>query len=302
MNITDQQLYEQCREYGEKALMWRSRFLGLLPEVNRRKLYEKKGFGSIYEFAAKLAGVSKEQVQRVLNLEQKFEDKPVLKEMLVKGEVSVNKLARVASIATTENQEGLAEQVKILSKSALETFVRDEKNSNKNGLQKGLFEEKSVHGHRSPEDFQLSSKVKEKLNELHQKGLDVNALFLEFLQQRELEIALEKEQITEEQENSNQKPSRAIPAKVQRLIQKEHGTKCSIRTCHKPIKIIHHTQRWALSRNHDPHFLAPLCKEHHEIAHAIDLKFQQKKSEQISLQTAHSSSARCCAKNGSVFA
>jgi hypothetical protein len=277
MNISDQQLYEQCKEYGEKARMWRSKFIGLLPEVCRRRLHEKKGFSSIYEFAAKLADVSKEQVQRVLNLEQKFEDKPVLKTMLVTGEVSVNKLARIASIATKENQEALAEHVKMLSKNALETLVRDEKSSNENGLQKQLFEERAVPGHSSIEDFQLSPEVKEKLNELHQKGLDVNALFLEFLQKRELEIALEKEQLAQEQANIDQKPSRTIPAKVKRLIKKEYGTKCSIRTCQKPLKIIHHTQRYALSRNHDPHFLAPLCKEHHQIAHSIDQKFQKKR-------------------------
>jgi hypothetical protein len=45
----------------------------------------------------------------------------------------------VVSIATQENQEVLAEKVKILSKSALETLVRDEK-----GLQQGLFEDKSL--------------------------------------------------------------------------------------------------------------------------------------------------------------
>jgi hypothetical protein len=268
MNISDQQLYEQCREYGEKARMWRSKFLGLLPEVYRRRLYQKKGFGSIYEFAAKLAGVSKEQVQVVLNLDKRFEDKPVLKKMLVSGEMSVNKLARVVSIATPENDEVLAEKVKILSKSALETFVRDEK-----GLQKGIFEDQSLPG----QTLQLSPKVRQKLLELQEKGIDINALLLEFLEKRDLEIALEKEQLSQEQANSNQKPSRAIPAKVKGLITKEHGTKCSIPICQKPIKIIHHTQRYALSRNHDPYFLAPLCQEHHQIAHSIDQKFHRKR-------------------------
>jgi hypothetical protein len=271
MNISDQQLYEQCKEYGEKARMWRSKFLGLLPEVYRRRLYEKKGFGSIYEFAAKLAGVSKEQVQVVLNLDKRFEDKPVLKKMLVSGEVSINKLARVVSIATQENQEVLAEKVKILSKSALETLVRDEK-----GLQKRLFEEQSLPG-QSEKELQLSPKVKQKLLELQEKGIDVNDLLLEFLQKRELEIALEKEQIAQEQANSDKKSSRAIPVKIKQLITKEYGTKCSIVTCQKPRKIIHHTQRYALSRSHDPHFLAPLCQDHHQIAHSIDVKFQKKR-------------------------
>jgi hypothetical protein len=275
MNLSDQQLYEQCRKYGELAKMWRSKFLGLLPEINRRRLYEKKGFSSIYEFAAKLAGASKEQVQMVLNLDERFGDKPLLKKMLITGEVSVNKLARVVSIATKENQEVLGEKVKILSKSALETLVRDEKSSNENGLRKRLFEDQSLPG-QTVKQFQLSPELNQKLLEMQEKGLDGNAIMLELLQKRELEIALEKEQLAQEQGNTQKKTSRAVPVKVKRLIAKEYGTKCSIQTCQKPLKIIHHTQRWALSRNHDPHFLAPLCQEHHEIAHAIDQKFQRK--------------------------
>jgi len=44
--------------------------------------------------------------------------------------VSANKLVRVASIASIENQEILADRVKLLSKSALETLLRDEKSAN----------------------------------------------------------------------------------------------------------------------------------------------------------------------------
>ncbi|MBI5753601.1 hypothetical protein HZA40_00465, partial [Candidatus Peregrinibacteria bacterium] len=71
-NLTDQNLYQLCKNYGQQALHWRQKFIGLLPEVNRRKLYEKKGFGSIFEFAKKLAGLSEEQVKLTLNLEKRF--------------------------------------------------------------------------------------------------------------------------------------------------------------------------------------------------------------------------------------
>lgn len=76
--MTDQELYNLCRKYGEMTLSAKRKFAGLLPEVLRRKLYEKKGFSSIFEFAARLAGMSREQVQLVLNLEKKFENKPLL--------------------------------------------------------------------------------------------------------------------------------------------------------------------------------------------------------------------------------
>ncbi len=288
-NLNDQKLYHLCKFYGEQAKKWRYKFMGLLPEVYKRKLYEKKGFHSVFEFAKKLAGLSEEQVRRVLNLEKRFEETPLLKNLLINGEVSVNKLVRVASIVTKENDEELAVQVKNLPQSALETLVRDERKfsensaennasaQNKNGLQTGLFEEKSVRA-QSHEELKLSDEVQKKLFELQQKGIDVNDLILEMLKKRELEIAQEKEQISTQ---LPQTTARYISVQIKKIIQKEHGTKCSMKACHKQAEHIHHTQRFALARRHDPHYLAPLCKNHHIIAHSIDLKFQRKRTSAI---------------------
>jgi len=412
--------------FGARALEARRKFLGLLPEVERRRLYEKKGFRTIYDFAAKLAGVTRNHVDDILNADRSFEDKPVLKALLENGEVSVNKLIRVISIATKENQEELAEKLKILPKSALETMVRDEKiarlngvnlarlngeNQNLDGLQKSLFGANLLPGQsmgqlaRQVENHQieqmanatteclterstnqtantlqlsknisrlgenmshnlpnlpvdkslkllnlLSDKLKIKLLELDEKGIDINSLLLELLQKREAEIAeekeklaareLEKRNIAAENEdlaareiakmenvaadasesgkvaagsnknvmagmfsanvnknvkagtffagaNKHEKPktahnitakpaSRHIPNKIKNLLKKEHGTKCSIPGCAHDATIIHHTSRFALARSHDPRFLAPLCEEHHQLAHATDLQFWKK--------------------------
>jgi hypothetical protein len=61
-SVSDEKLYALCKKYGENALYYRRKFIGLLPEVYKRKLYEKKKCGSIFEFAAKLCGVSEEHV------------------------------------------------------------------------------------------------------------------------------------------------------------------------------------------------------------------------------------------------
>ena len=290
-NFNDQKLYHLCKLYGNQAKKWRYKFMGLLPEVYRRKLYEKKDFASIFEFAKKLAGLSEEQVRTILNLEKKFEDKPILRQLLVEGEVSVNKLVRIQSVATKENQEFWASQVSILPKSALETLVRDEKSAqfreieipkfeNEKGLQKALFEDKSLPGQikiaskKTEPQFQLSSEVNQKLLELEQKGIDGNRLILELLKKQELEISQEKEQVSTQLSQTN---SRYISVQIKKLVQKEYGTKCSIKTCQKPAEAIHHAQRFALAHIHDPHYLAPLCKEHHTIAHSIDLNFQRKR-------------------------
>ena len=279
MKLTDEKLYELCREYGARARLWRQKFIGLLPEVNRRCLYEKKGFSSIFEFAAKLCGLSAEQVRLTLNLEKRFEKQPVLKKMLENGEASINKLTRIVSIATPENEEELAAKIKVLPIRALNTLVRDEKavaesaaTENGNGLSKPLFEDKGLYVQTL--DFELSNDVKRELNELLRK----------MLEQRRAEIAEEKEKIAETIQPTT---SHYIQVRIRKVLKEEHGTKCSIPTCNKLAKVIHHTQKFSLSHNHDPRFLAPFCEEHHAIAHSIDLKYHEVRGRALSTDVLH---------------
>lgn len=284
--MTDKQLYKKAQFYGKNALLWRQKFIGLLPEVQRRRLYEKKGFGSIFEFAFKLAGLSADQVRLALNLEKRFEDKPVLKKMFENGEVSINKLTRIVSIATSTNETALAEKVKVLPKSALDTLVRDVKAEKKNGLPKPLFDDKCLPGQDLEQKsthantLHLHEEVTKKLLDLQKKGLDANKILLELLDRREQEIAQEKEAISAELPVAQ---SRYIPMKIQRIVHEEHGSKCSIPTCNKPAEHLHHTQIFALNRQHDPRYLAPLCKEHHLIAQSINLMVREKRA--VALET-----------------
>lgn len=338
-SLSDKNLYQLCKNYGYESLKWRWKFIGLLPEVNKRKLYEKKGFESIFVFAKKLAGISEEQVHRALNLEEKFSTMPTLQTLLVKGEVSINKLARVASIATTKNEEFLAHQVKILSKSAVETFIKDERWAAKNEsgfdriitgnssligqqksddfkIQNGLFKlsnsHKSVPGHNYTSneesnsqksnkqnfqaffDLKLSPEIQQKLLKLQQKGIDINELLLEFLQKREQDIKQRKEEISrkvlereekkktyinEVSEYCLEKPkmTRYKPTAVTKILEEEYGTKCAIPHCQKQATETHHALPFSMSQSHDPHFLFPLCKEHHELEHSINSQYQKYK-------------------------
>jgi hypothetical protein len=218
ISLTDEQLFNLCKNYGENARHWRQKFAGLLPEVYKRRLYEQKGFSSIFEFAAKLSGMSNEQVRRVLSLERKFEDMPTLHSLLINGEVGANKLVRIASIATTQNQEVLARLTENLSNRAIETFVKDEKRAlneeanpdhdykSLNGLQEPLFSCKYVHVHASAPSsleivkLKLDEDVLKELLELQGKNIDINNLIRKMLNERKAEIASKKEKIREESE------------------------------------------------------------------------------------------------------
>lgn len=276
MKITDEKLLFLCRLYGERARYFRQKFLGLLPEVYKRGLYKNKGCSSIFEFAAKFAGVSEEQVSRVLNLEKKFENKPDLHAALVNGEVSVNKLVRVASIATPENQADILEQVKILPNRALEIFVRDEKvcQSPNYGVHVHELDWQSSITQVEQDQVVLSSEVKQKLLELQQKGIDINELILNTLEKRDQEIADLKDKI--EAEQVGRASSRYVPVEITRLIKKEHGTKCSVPGCMREAEQIHHEIPFVMLKNHNPSLLKPLCREHHLIAHSTHFAFTRK--------------------------
>ena len=295
--LTDEKLLYLCTKFGARALKWRGRFLGLLPEANRRRIFEKKGFDSIFEFAYKLAGLSEEQVRLLLRLDLKFENKPMLKGLLVAGEVSVSKLARVASVATAENEQEWAEVVNILPRGALETLVRDQKVIDErqklkderceyegaNGLNKPLFEYKSVPGHGLT--FEISEEVARELNQLNSLGHDVNKIILEMLKKRKMEIEEKKEQLGEEAIASMEakkaafkpgkklKKSSYVSVKVKAVLKEEYGEKCSVPGCCKPADVNHHSQRRSLVGIDDPRYMAPLCKDHHQIAHMIDQKY-----------------------------
>lgn len=123
--LSDKDLYALCKKYGLQARIARRQFAGLLPEVLRRRLYKKRGYTGIHEFAGKLAGMSKEAVDKVLRLAVKLEDKPALREQLISGSQGWSKLEKVAFISTPETDQYWAERVKTMPKMALEAFIHE---------------------------------------------------------------------------------------------------------------------------------------------------------------------------------
>ena len=109
--LSDVQLYTLCKQYGSNALIWKRKFAGLLPEVKKRELYAHKGYASIYEFAAKLAGMSHESVDKILRLSQRLHDKPVLLKQLESGAQGWSKIEKVSFIATPKTEQFWAKKV-----------------------------------------------------------------------------------------------------------------------------------------------------------------------------------------------
>ena len=138
--------------------------------------------------------------------------------------------------------------------------------------------------------FQLSADVTDVLNSLHEKGIDVNNLLMEVLERREEEIQEEKkkviEEITQREEASREKakqageaykPTRYVSVKTRRVLQKEHGSKCSVPRCDRASEHLHHTVPFSIAGSNRPDLLIPLCHEHHDIAHSVNAKYMERK-------------------------
>ena len=276
--LSDKNLYVICKKWGAAALVARKKFAGLLPEVYRREMaarekggswLQKRKFTCVYEFAARLAGMSRDQVDQVLRLGKRFEDKPILREALISGEVSPNKLARVVSIATVENQREILEKVEALSNRALEVFVKDFKNVN--GLGEPRNEQMSLH----VQTLKLDDDIEKELLEMQAKNINVNGLLREFLRERKEKMEKGKREAAEKQtqEASDRAiigfpATRYVPVEVRKVVHEEFGDMCSMPGCEKPAENLHHEKGFAKDQCHDPRYLKPLCKGHHELAHA----------------------------------
>ncbi len=300
--MTDPELYALCKKWGAEALEARHKFIGLLPEVNSRSLYERRGYSSIYHFAATLGGVSEQLVNEVLRLEKRFEEMPKLHTALVNGEIGLSKLARIASVVEVKNEGEICEKIRSLSRRAVDVLVKEmkveiESPTEHNGLFEGKNEAKTLAGQNH--DFEilsaLSPEVKAKLKELIDKEIDINEIFLNAMAEREKELARQKAEIVKAQNekhlvknvveiSKSEVPnspdaapvvsgkllakSRHIPVKIRNILKMEFGSKCSYPGCHLRAEQIHHEKLFAYFGEHDPRVMKPLCRGHHELAHA----------------------------------
>lgn len=61
---------------------------------------------------------------------------------------------------------------------------------------------------------------------------------------------------------------RNIPRKIKAVILEKFKGRCGFSNCKWPAVALHHTKRFAMVKRHHPEEIVPLCKTHHELAHA----------------------------------
>lgn len=247
MNQQDQTLHQQFSEYGQNAREWMRKCALLLPEIDRRRVWRKKGFGSIYEYAGKLAGMSRSSVEEALRVLKKIEEFPALKEVVeTRG---VHRVRPLLSVLTPETQVFWAEKAKSMSKHTLQTYVQNYRLESRPGT-----ETQSVKL-----SLDLSPALVERLKRL--KGERTWEECFESLlrggTEQTIQVELEPVRMA----------SRHIPVRIQRHVRARTGGLCAYPGCVKEATSLHHAQRWRLEKVHDPARLHGLCTEHERLAH-----------------------------------
>ncbi len=279
----DQRLHEKFSEFGKNAREWMRKCVMMLPEIDRRRVWEKKGFSCIYEYAAKLAGMSRGTVNEALRVMNRIENMPELREVVARK--GINAVKPVVTVATPETADFWAEKAKTMSKHTLEIYVREFRNGNVVGLPGKAAIENGFLALESEESaktdvlktqkkvvaMELRVEILAKLEKLKGK-MDWNELMEQLLIEREERLEAKKPVAVRAK-------SRHIPAVIKKHVLAKTNGQCAFPGCVKQAKILHHTERFELKKWHDPEKIRPMCVAHERIAHLSLIENEEMESE-----------------------
>ncbi len=123
LSSKDKTIHDQFSQYGKNAKEWMNKCILLLPQIEKNRIWEKKGFSCIYEYAAKLAGMSRNKVNEGLRILKKTENLPAIRKII--EEKGIFAVKPVVNIATLETDQLWAKRASEMTQRTLETFVRD---------------------------------------------------------------------------------------------------------------------------------------------------------------------------------
>jgi hypothetical protein len=235
-------LHNQFKHYGRNAQEWKRKCILLLPHIAREKVWQAKGYKSIYHYAAILAGLGKSAVDDGLWLMRKIEDKKELMKVVEKK--GVNAVRPIASLVTEENEGFWAEKAMEMSKNTLTIYAKSFRTGPKNTSEKAqerakIFlesdENSSGRNFISKQNFAdqrqkfqalLKSENIEKLEKLRGERT-WDEFFEDLLRLKEAQITEEKQEIADERtklEAEKPEPVRStshyIPREIDKYIEK----------------------------------------------------------------------------------
>ena len=244
------ELHVQFSECGKNAKEWARRCMLLLPDIDRYKVWRKKGFGSLYEYAAKIAGLSRNQVDESLRILRKIEDKPVLQE--IARDKGIWAVKPVATVATKDTEQEWADRVNSMSRHEIEVFVKGVRTES---IRPGA----EIQPEKVSVTMSLDPQVLDQLKKLKGSGEWEDAI-------KKL-LNLRKGKIENKKPNPVQSESRHIPKPIERFVKCRDNYRCVVPDCGRKFSELHHADGFSRVKCHDPDRIFCLCSGHHDLAH-----------------------------------
>ncbi len=251
------------------------KLLALLPKIYQAKIYEDKGYATIYEYAGKLAGLPHSVVEKALKLENKLKDKPHLQRAVETQ--GIHKVAILATLATPETEAMFADKVENMSKPALQQLSKELRGKIGNKLialeephmKIELDKEMQFLFLSLKKEFGKELSNKEALRRILKKMASASQMMAKTTESQPQAKKTQKIPGENIRRNTSitksQQFTRYIPAIQKRQALSINNGKCSHESCPRPAEILHHQIPFSLSRVHSS--ITPLCKIHHEFAH-----------------------------------
>lgn len=294
-NISEKDLHKKFISLGLQRRGLTNQLLAILPEIYERGIY-KKYAATIVEYAGKFAGLSKSVVMKRLRIEKLLQGKPRLKELIASE--GVHKVALVASLATSENEDIWADKVENMSKAALFELAKEVRSKRQmcglfgdaQGNEKCQAAPQTIKITLEGELFFLFHKLKAQFGKNLTTTELLQKIFMESLEENKqtaqrsvLNSGCSKKAISKPKMSlksipgnawsTKKKITRYNPVQIKRAKLAETKGKCSYPGCDRPCEVFHHTERIAeaLAERRDAVMVKqsniPICRIHHEFAH-----------------------------------
>jgi len=255
----DLEIHLRFSEYGGNAKEWLRKCALMLPEIERRKIWRKKGFSCIFEYAAKLAGMSKNQVYDALRIVKKVENLPALRRVV--EEKGVNAVRPVVTIVNEDNQEFWAEKAMAFSVRELEVYVK--------GVKSGFGEQNNRSEFCNVTKTQpvkvivtmnLDPETADQLNKMKANSEDWEEVMKKLL-------TIRREQLEQKKPEPVKTEARSVPKAIESFVLERDSKTCVVPGCKQHYHVLHHTHGFSRDKTHDPVTIHALCKGHHDLAH-----------------------------------
>jgi len=272
--MTIRELHKKFVNLGNEHRKILYKIQAMIPMINRHGVWKFYSCASIFEYAAKYAGIGGETVKKALMVGEKVRGRPLLKRAV--EAVGVNKVAVALRLDGSDRE--IAEKAMTMSKKSLELLAKEKS--------VGVAAEQKMSIELTPEMQKMFYILKKKF------GTSSNRETFTLMMKELLETKKDNHQSlgtrkVETKDNSKKaqktlkqiikeercklSPSRNADTKNKKIMWKRSGGTCEYPGCVKVATHIHHPKTWMKEKSHDA--IQNLCKEHHEIAHATGSKY-----------------------------